>query len=143
MFDEFATRHLSSANFLRLPQVVLDTASAETFLEGLAQQGYLLVSLATDIAEHGDPLFRQRRGVPQALMPPAPYWQRNVRFHNWLCDANQLHLSLRLGPDPVGPAALAWLIPAPEEGEIIANGFKWSWPLDAALREQWLLEWAR
>lgn len=140
--DELATPHLNTPAFLQLPQAAWPVADAEKFLGRCAERGYLLVSIADDAAAHGDAPFRQTRGTAPP-MPAAPFWQRNAKFHNWLCDQSQEHLPLRFGLDPTGPAALAWLIPAPKSGEIKANGFAQSWPLDAPLREQWLLAWAR
>ena len=143
LFAEFERKHLSSKDFLRLPQVELEAGVAEAYLAGQAQSGYLVVSLAEDEVLHGDAQFRQRRGPARPPMPAKDFWQRNLRFHNWLCEQDQVHLPIRLGPSPNAAAALVWLIPAPTAGKIIATGYSQDCQLDEQMRGNWLLTWAR
>ena len=143
LIDEFRRKHLSSKDFLQLPQVELGAETAESYLASQAQSGYLMVSLVEDEVLHGDAQFRQQRGSAQAPMPSKDFWQRNIRFHNWLCEQNQEHLPIRMGPGPGAAAALVWLIPAPTAGKIIAAGFSQDCQLDERMRENWLLAWAR
>lgn len=142
LIAEFERRHLSSKDFLQLPQVELEAEMAETYLVGQAQSGYLLVSLAEDEVLHGDAQFRQRRGPARPPMPTKEFWQLNLRFHNWLCEQGQVHLPIRLGSGPTAAAALVWLIPAPTTGKIIATGFSQDCQLDEKMQKSWLLAWA-
>ena len=142
ILEEFERKHLSSRDFLQLPQVELEAETAETYLASQAQSGYLVVSLAADEVPHGDAQFRQRRGPARPPVPAREFWQRNLRFHNWLCEQDQVHLPIRLGPEPAA-AALVWLIPAPTAGKIIATGFTQDCQLDEQMRKSWLLAWAR
>ena len=121
--EEFERKHLSSKNFLQLPQVEMKVEMAETYLASQAQNGYLVVSLAADEVLHGDAQFRLRRGPGRPAMPAKEFWQRNLRFHNWLCEQDQVHLPIRMGPGPAAAAALMWLIPAPTAGKITATGY--------------------
>ena len=123
LIEEFKRRHLSSKDFLQLPQVELEAKVAENYLTGQAQSGYLVVGLAEDEVQHGDAQFRLRRGPARPPMPAKEFWQRNLRFHNWLCEQDQVHLPIRLGPGPAAAAALVWLIPAPTAGKITATGY--------------------
>jgi hypothetical protein len=104
--DEFDTPPLSTAAFLQLPQTALAMDDAEQFLQRWAERGYLLVSMADDVATHGDGAFRQTRVIAPA-MPPEAYWEHNGRFHDWLCEQGQEHLPLRFGSHSTGPTALA------------------------------------
>ena len=143
LHEEFERRHLSSKDFLQLPQVELEAGVAETYLASQAQSGYLVVSLAADEVLHGDAQFRQQRGPAQPPMPSKDFWQRNLRFHNWLCEQDQVHLPIRLGSGPAAATAMVWLIPAPTAGKIIATGYSQDCQLDEQMRENWLLAWAR
>ena len=143
LIEEFKRRHLSSKDFLQLPQVELEAKVAENYLAGQAQSGYLVVSLAEDEVLHGDAQFRQQRGPARLPVPAKDFWQRNLRFHNWLCEQDQVHLPIRLGPGPAAAAALVWLIPAQTAGKIIATGYSQDYQLDEQMRENWLLAWAR
>ena len=141
--EELKRKHLGSRDFLQLPQVELNVETARTYLASQARNGYLVVSLAADEVLHGDMQFRLRRGPARPPMPAKEFWQRNLRFHNWLCEQDQVHLPIRMGPGPAAAAALVWLIPAPTAGKIIATGFSQDCQLDERMRENWLLAWAR
>ena len=91
---------------------------------------------------HGDAQFRPTRKSAR-LLPTGDFWEQNAAFHDWLCGQRQPHLPVRLGPDHEGPAALAWLIPAPAAGVVSATGFAVDLPFGDELRERWLLTWAR
>ena len=90
---------------------------------------------------HGDAQFRPTRKSAR-LLPTGEFWEQNAAFHDWLCGQRQPHLPVRLGADINGPAALAWLIPAPDAGAVSATGFAAAMPFGCELRKQWLLTWA-
>ena len=115
---------------------------AAPYLAHWAERGYLLVSVADDALGHGDAPFRLMRKSAR-LMPTREFWEQNAGFHDWLCGLRQPHLPVRLGPDPNGSAALAWLVPAPAAGVVSATGFAAALPFGDELREQWLLSWAQ
>ena len=123
-------------------QSAFPTDQAAPYLAHWAAQGYLLVSVADDVLAHGDAQFRLTRKLGR-LLPTREFWEQNAAFHDWLCGQRQPHLPVRLGLDPDGPAALAWLIPAPAAGVVSAHGFSATLPLGDELRERWLLTWAR
>ncbi|MBC6992233.1 hypothetical protein [Hymenobacter sp. BT491] len=131
---------ISHAGFLWMNrQSYRGSTWVEQFLTGWADRGYLLVSVAQDVAPHGDALFRQTRGPAAAPLAAADYWQRQGALHEQLRRHGLLHMPIGLGPDAAAPLALAWLVPAPARGWASAlAGFQTELTLDAGLRMRWL-----
>ena len=138
----FEEHPLKISAYLSLAQQIWPAAEATAYLERIAETGYLLVSACADSVPHADALFRQQRGSVKRV-DEATYWRRHGRMHRILCDEHLRHLPIRMAPDVSAPAALVWLVPAIQNGELVTPGFTKSVALDETMRREWLLTWAR
>jgi hypothetical protein len=111
----------------------------EDFLRRWAGPGYLVLSVAEDAAPHGDAQFLQTRRAPRNPQAPALYWQQHAALHTQLCSMGLQHMPIGLGPGPGEPFALAWLLPAPTRGKLLARtGFEQQVDLTEEQRDSWL-----
>lgn len=111
----------------------------EDFLGRLAGLGYLLIGVAEDVAAHGDVQFLQTRRAPKSRQSGEQYWQQHALLHQQLCSMGLKHMPVGLGPGPDEPFALAWLLPAPADGKLIASaGFEQTVDLTEGQRDAWL-----
>lgn len=111
----------------------------EDFLRRWAGPGYLVIGVAEDVASHGDAQFLQTRRAPKPRQAPELYWEQHAALHTQLCSMGLQHMPVGLGPGPSEPFALAWLLPAPTQGKLLAPaGYEQRVDLTEEQRDSWL-----